>query len=274
VALRLGPSLTPPPEVAFDPRAPIVIIGAGRSGSTLLVRMLNSHPDVSFRGETQFMLARLWDTLWRVPDWYQFPEYAGPAPHSGDDCNRAEVDRKPAAARELVGSLFAGLMTGLLGIDPARRFWGYKEIWNGSGSWQVPWEAYDTAFPRATWVHLVRHPLDFLGSALTWNDWEVSLPVLQHALAEWVAIVRCSQGRAATGRYYEIRFEDLRASPRSALTPLFEGLGIAWDGACADVLTKKVGDSRRDAFAEEHLFPQLHRTPELLELAAAYGYSL
>jgi hypothetical protein len=272
--MPVGSRLASLAPVAFDPCAPIVVVGAGRSGSTLLVRVLDSHPDISFKGETKFLLSRLWNTLWENTDWYMFPKYLASPRHSSGDFGDLIDDQTLAEGKDRAGSLFAGLMAGLLDADPSCRFWGYKEIWNGSGSWQIPWDAYDRIFPRATWVHLIRHPFDFLGSALAWNGWEVSLPALQHGLAEWVAIVRCSRGRAATGRYHEIRFEDLRASPRAALTPIFDGVGIPWNDACANIVKKKVGDAHRDTLAEKRLFPQLKRTPELRELAEAYGYTL
>ncbi len=268
------PYFAPLADTAFDPCSPVIIVGAGRSGSTLLVRLLNSHPDISFRGETKFLLAELWDTLWKNPDWYRFPEYVATQPHSSDECDRAGADRKLGAAREWAGTLFARLMAGLLRADPLRRIWGFKEIWNGAGSFQVPWDCYDHVFAGATWVHLVRHPLDYLGSSLAWNGSDITLPSLQLSLAEWVAIVRRSRARAATGRFFEVRYEDLKAAARPTLRPLFDRLGIEWDDACAEALTKKVLDSRRDTFAERHFFPLLERTPELLELAAAYDYSL
>ncbi len=40
--------------------APIIIIGAGGSGSTLLDRSLNAHPDIDMIGETKFLVANAW----------------------------------------------------------------------------------------------------------------------------------------------------------------------------------------------------------------------
>jgi hypothetical protein len=258
----------------FDPRSPILVIGAGRSGSTLLVRLLDSHPDISFKGETSFLLPQVWDILWKNPFWYWFAAVQESRPHSSQECNLEIGDQKLAEEKQHAGRLCAQFMASLLKSDPLRRFWGFKEIWNGSGSFQIPWETYDHVFPGATWVHIIRHPLDYLGSYVGWNGSDVSLSAFQRHLNEWMAIVRYSRARMATGRYLEVRYEDLKKSARTALSPLFERLQIDWADACADVMKEKRLDSRRDTFAEQQLFPRLERTQELLDLASEYGYSL
>jgi hypothetical protein len=40
--------------------APIIITGASGSGSTLLDRSLNAHPDIHIMGETKFLVANAW----------------------------------------------------------------------------------------------------------------------------------------------------------------------------------------------------------------------
>jgi hypothetical protein len=261
-------------DCKFDPRSPIIVIGAGRSGSTLLVRMLDSHPDVSFKGETNFLLHQVWDVLWKNSFWYWWGSTVEAKPRSFKECVLDLGEQVLAQERARAGTLCARFLSGLMRMDPERRFWGFKEIWNGSGSSRIPWESYDHVFPGATWVHLIRHPFDFLGSCVAWNDSEVSLAAFQWHLDEWVAIAHCSRTRASTGRFVEIRYEDLKRSPCTALKPLFERLGIEWSEACAETVKEKRLDSRRDTFAEQQLFPRLERTPQLLELAREYDYSL
>src|SRR5438445_7112934 len=47
--------------------SPIVIIGAGRSGSSLLHELLNSHPRIHMLGEMQFAPPAMWRCVWEVP---------------------------------------------------------------------------------------------------------------------------------------------------------------------------------------------------------------
>src|SRR5262245_19644003 len=46
--------------------APIIIIGAAGSGSTLLDRTLGAHPDIDMKGETKFLLAETWRAFTRA----------------------------------------------------------------------------------------------------------------------------------------------------------------------------------------------------------------
>jgi Sulfotransferase family len=62
-------SRDPYSKVDFD--APIILIGTGRSGSTLLDAMIESHPDVYSIGETSFLLHRLWEALVERKSYYE-----------------------------------------------------------------------------------------------------------------------------------------------------------------------------------------------------------
>src|SRR4051812_1970161 len=44
--------------------SPVLIIGAGRSGSSLLDATLGSHPQIRMLGEMQYAIPRLWDACW------------------------------------------------------------------------------------------------------------------------------------------------------------------------------------------------------------------
>lgn len=52
-------------------------------------------------------------------------------------------------------------------------------------------------------------------------------------LLSWLKVVIASWRRAATGRYHEIRYEDLINDPEVALAPLLEGAGLGWRDECA-----------------------------------------
>jgi len=48
----------------LPPKGPIIIIGAGRSGSTLLHAMLDAHPDIRMLGEFEYATFDLWRAFW------------------------------------------------------------------------------------------------------------------------------------------------------------------------------------------------------------------
>jgi Sulfotransferase family len=75
---------------ARDWTSPVIIVGAGRSGTTRLAATLGAHRDLYMIGETSFLLPRLWATfferpayvrMWRLsklahqsrPGWRQMP---------------------------------------------------------------------------------------------------------------------------------------------------------------------------------------------------------
>src|SRR5262249_60037831 len=58
------------------------------------------------------------------------------------------------------GTAVAGVFKAVFGIG-SRSVWGFKEIWNGSESFDVPWEPYDFIFPHWRSVPLLPHTLSF-----------------------------------------------------------------------------------------------------------------
>lgn len=201
--------------------APIIIIGAGRSGSTLLDRMLDAHPDIQMLGETNFITTMLWKSLLDRRKRHLLT-VTDPA------AVLAEMKRLGDIERRTIAELFE--------LSSSRKDrWGMKEIWNGARR-TVEWSLYDRVYPAALWVHLIRNPIDYSRSAVGWigsvGDTESYLMQL-HA---WRRMVEVARGRAVTGRLVEIRYEDLVADPPRALAPLFSRIGVPYSPACEDPL--------------------------------------
>ena len=218
----------------MDLQKPIVLIGTGRSGSTLLTRMLDAHPAIDFKGETDFLLPCLWLDVWHDRFWLNWPRQMSadarsahaPLPEWGDD--DLETERQRAAL------LVLDLFTKLLRIDPVHhQRWGYKELWNGSPSFRFDWEHYDCVIPRAYWLHLIRHPFDFAGSCARWNEQPLTLGFLRDRLKEWVSMLDHNAERQRTGRYTQVRYEDLVEQPREVLSTALNAAGLDWHDACA-----------------------------------------
>ncbi|HTY98594.1 MAG TPA: sulfotransferase [Rhodocyclaceae bacterium] len=226
----------------MNPRAPIIIIGCGRSGSTLLDRVLDAHPSIHMLGETGFLTARLWHALHKAADgsmWNAFVRWhweyrdcyqpAGTNPSSGTvptGAEWAELENRRVAA--IVNQSVAQLFD-LSRLD--KPLWGMKEIWN-DGAEDADWAIYDLVYPEATWLHLVRHPLGYVRSAIGWKGHEITPENVAGQLDAWCRILRTSQRQSASGRYAEVRYEDLIADPRRALADLWQLLGIQWHDDC------------------------------------------
>jgi hypothetical protein len=204
-----------------DWTSPVIIVGAGRSGTTRLAATLGAHPDLYMIGETSFLLPRLWATfferpayvrMWRLsklahqsrPDWREMPWFefdsaivGGSLESLGSALTQIEAEETSRLQRAF-GSFFAEAM-----IPPALRKprWGFKEIWAGGGAHPYEWDLYLGAFPAARYIQSIRHPLDYLRSAMaTLKRPQVTVDEAVHELTQWVAMVRHARRLRATGR--------------------------------------------------------------------------
>ena len=220
-------------------QSPIITIGAGRSGSTLLHRILNAHPDVVFFNENSFLAPRLWLELWQDRFWFSSQQFVARQPRSALDSQPVIEPALLKQEQQRIGTLIAQLIADVHRLDRSScTVWGYKEIWNGSSRFDYPWEDYDKIFPGACWLHLIRNPFQFARSTAHWNHDPLTLEYLQERLTDWVAIMAKSTQRTTTGRYHQIRYEDLVDDPRSSLTPVLESNGLSWHDDCLQALNR------------------------------------
>lgn len=261
----------------FDPQAPLLIIGAGRSGSTLLARALGAHPLLSMKGETDFLTARLWEQLWGRRFWLDWERFVATRPASSRDPRPPLDAALEARQRNRIGRIVARAVAETLAPDPDAAAWGFKEIWNGSQNHDHPWDAYDAVFPRAVWVHLVRHPLDYVPSCVAWNGDELTADQARHRLIDWCGMVERSRQRASCGaRYVELRYEDLIASPRAALERVLGAGALAWDAKCLAPFAERILASQRAGGGRDAMIavPRDVRLERLPDLASSLGYNL
>jgi Sulfotransferase family len=230
----------------MDWEAPIVIVGAGRSGTTLLASILGEHPDIYMIGETSFLLPRLWETFFSRPEYvrnYRLGKLSQTLKHEWRDLSwfsywqgilNRDLARIPnlsvieeaenARIAKSLGMLFADT---LIPPDLRRPRWGFKEIWNGGDSFNYPWGIYTDAFPKAKYVQCVRNPFAFAKSYFANNQKQPSGPDLIYLLTQWLKIVERARELSSTGRYLELRLENLE------LDRLFEFVGLNRHPNCA-----------------------------------------
>jgi hypothetical protein len=249
-----------------DPQAPLVVIGAGRSGSSLLARIFGAHPDICFDDENDFLAPKMWQLVWE----HRRPRSMGARPFDSPEA-KSQAEN---AARSRLAPLVAQSLVTILGIDPERNHWGYKEVWNGSATHRFSWDAYDLLFPRAIWVHLIRHPLDFAGSCAAWNGDELTDSYLEARLADWTAMVEHSRLRRSRERFYELRYEDIVARPRDCVEPILAEMGLCWVPECAAPLDRPIMASHRELAKEQASLKWFRRSKLLAQTAASLGYDL
>jgi hypothetical protein len=254
--------------------SPLVLIGAGRSGTTLFKRTIDAHPEIDFQGETDFLAYRLWKEIYGNRFWFEWRRSVDMNPHDAFFVLSQLTASEQSDFQKHCGSVVEGAFKAILGVR-AGSVWGYKEVWNGSEAYDVPWEPYNFIFPHARWVHLVRHPMSFALSCARWTRNRPDEAYLQQRLSDWVAIVKKSRMRRDTGRFHEIRYEDLTRDTRSTLTPILATLGLQWHSACELEAKRSTFETskeeRSDIFFTVEMFGA--KVPELIKLCTELNYS-
>ncbi|MFO1540960.1 MAG: sulfotransferase family protein [Chloroflexota bacterium] len=197
------PDLAP---IADHADRPIFIIGAPRSGTTLLRLILDSHPSISCGEETHFLrdLEPIVGRHWRMLGPYAVPR-----------------DWWLARIRALYTDFQAQVLAGR-----GKRRWAEKDP---TYTLVLPFIA--ELFPDALYVHVVRDGRDVVASFRDRWGWRSAA---RAANGEWARYVRAARALAngpTAPRYRELRYESIVADPEGTLRPLFAFLGEAWDPA-------------------------------------------
>lgn len=236
----------------FEWDRPIIIIGAGRSGSTMLSAVLGEHPDVYAAGETSFLLNRLWEEFFRRPEyvndyrvwklikntraewrdmlWHPFGQVLRDERICTKELTNAIYISEEKRLSECLGRFMA---ESLVPPELRRRFWSFKEIWNGSTSFPYGWDRHNLAFPKARFVHIVRHPWTWARSYFLNMKTVPSKSDFMFALSNWVSMVETACQQEALGsRYTMIRLEDIKADPAAAVRTLLSFLELPDNARC------------------------------------------
>jgi len=220
-AVRDTQQATPPPAANADiAYPPIFIGGAGRSGTTLLRVILDSHSRIACGPELKVIppIAQLWADFQTTY-----------APYLAESrISETDVDR---AFRVLIASLLASM----------RRESGKARIAEKTPNNVFFFRHLHRMFPNATYIHMVRDGRDVVASLLT-MDWRgpdgepleyttdarLAARYWANSIVAARQFAHHTQGRS---RYCELRYEDLIAQPEPCLRALFEFLGEPWEPA-------------------------------------------
>jgi LPS sulfotransferase NodH len=217
--------------VARDTIEPMpVIVGAPRSGTTMLRFMLDAHPEVAVPPETGF--------LWLASDPQRlaamtaaefadavvtFPTGCPNWPDHGID----EADFRAAIAT-------------IRPFSPAAGFRCFYELYAASRGKprygdKTPFHSFfmehiERVLPEVHFIHIVRDGRD---ACLSWRKtWFQPTEEIGELAFEWMKYVLAArrQGRRA-GAYLEIRYEELVRNPEPVLRTMCEFLGLEFDAA-------------------------------------------
>ena len=262
--------------------APIFVVSCGRSGSSLLRYILDTHPAIY--APPEIYLGRYAETLYVV--------------HAG-----FRDQRLPGLARlddpELLASVRASLLA-LLGEQTRRRG---KTVWCEKSPGNLDHlDLLRSLFPEARFLCLYRNPLDTIHSCLEGSRYRflatITSYVLRHqndfigAVADyWAESVAklLDLERQLPRSTHRVRYEDLVTDPAATLSGLFAFLGLPWqpsliddvyktphDDGFGDVFVRFAGRIRPDSIGRGRVIPwDLVPAPlraRVDELASELGY--
>jgi hypothetical protein len=271
--------LTAGPPAAGEVACPLLVFGSGqRSGSTLVQRLLSSHPEVLVWGEHGGHLRGVLEASWLIRAWNE--GLAEPSRRQFRDRGHEgwipnllpEPETAVDAARGYIDALFAA---------PARelgfRRWGFKEVRLGLPEA----EALHGLYPGARVVHVTRDPRPMLVSLEHWErterTWKREYTPI--AMADWTRVNASFEG-VERPWLRSWRLEDASADPDAFLADLAGLIEVDVSSLDRSIVERPVyadtaGD--RDLKPFERLprrVRALVRDRELRRVAAAYGYDL
>ena len=210
----------------------VFVVGCGRSGTTVLRTVLDSHPDLAVSHEGRFVYP-----LSRHRDRYQRPE--------GFAVDRFAADLlADRAVRTNLGFDETEVSTALGGppikdySDAVRRIFAYYAGRAGKGRYGDKMPAYvlhmpalAALFPEARFVHIIRDGRDVALSSMAIKGNRLDVLALAVNWKARVEAGRSDGGVLGPARYHEIRYESLIAEPEASVTTLCGFLELDFDPA-------------------------------------------
>lgn len=221
---------------------PIVILGPGRCGSTLVQRALNTSPDVTIWGEHAGFLRTLAESHWTLThdplikeNLYRNPIdpniLIGPLTDFSSSPNWVN-DFDP----DYVNTCYRDMLIRLLtrNIDPAKTHWGFKEILYARNDRAM--QMWRTLFPNTRLIFSIRHPFKVIRSMLL--AWEPNaseslnsdriLPEAERFANRWLGVCRSIKRWQEEDGWQglTVRYEDLVKDPSNELKRMFDYLDI------------------------------------------------
>jgi hypothetical protein len=216
----------------------VFIVGASRSGTTLLRRIVDAHPEIAIARETQWITKLLRGDDAVDPERPVGPELlerlATVERFARMDVDHAALERlfarpEPISYAELVGTVF----------DLYGRAQGKALVGDKVPSYVLDIPILHDLFPHARFVHLIRDGRDVCSSVLDWERKQPSFAKLSTWEADRVSTAalwwerRVRSGREAgrplgPGLYHEMRYEALVGEPEEECRALCDFLDLPY----------------------------------------------
>jgi hypothetical protein len=245
-------------KVTFKTLAPVFIVGAARSGTTILRQLIRKYFDINFGTEGKFI----------VPLYKRFKKFPKHSPTAEQvitdllkrhcfvrwqetygfhlDTSRLKSDLQELTCRNVVDAVFRQF-TEFAG----RTRWGDK---NPGYTPDLP--ILNTIYPEAQFVHMIRDGRDVTLSLLK----EPFGPrnVMQAALywKKQIELARAFGATLSSQSYFELRYEDLMQQPVTEMSRLAVFLQI--DDKLYDAVISRVQENIKNDLKHENFYKWKH----------------
>jgi len=230
--------------------APFFIIGAARSGNTLLRALLVGHSAIAVPPESYVLgsIARKWDRL-NFLDWEELVKTVIGEFESHPEFHTwqtelwpvyeqlLQLDKEQRSLAIILDTIYRHYATTQ---SPGATVWGDKTPLNTERIFLI-----DRVFPGARYIHMLRDGRDAVSSAVKVKMFGGSV---EAACEQWLMRVRNARelgDKIGSTRYMELRYEDLVFDPESAVQWICTFLGVDFEKQMMDhsETFKKMGDT-------------------------------
>lgn len=194
----------------------IVMGGAPRSGTTVLRKLFDRHPEICSGAETKLFVPAAYNLEWLARS-YEIPLADLAAMRDRSTSQAAFIDDFAARVR----------------TDAGKVRWAEKTPQNIRN---LDW--ITDRFPQASIIHIIRDARDVVCSMRGHPDWrwvdgewqKVLVPrSVEWYARRWLADVAAGLAWRGDSRYVEVRYEDLVADPGPALRSICDAIGAGHD---------------------------------------------
>jgi hypothetical protein len=220
----------------------VFIVGCPRSGTTLLGRMVDSHPSVAIIHEGRFVADWFERGRGLAPDGSVTPalidELLAYPPFKAVQVGRLQLER---LARSLEPASYASFVSGIFDLHGEAH--GKRLVGDKTPHYVRSIATLHGLWPQAKFVHLIRDGRDVCSSVLNWRKVAVrggsvarftsfeAHPIATVAIWwEWqVRLGREAGESLGPGLYHEVRYEDLVSEPARECESVCAFLGLPYD---------------------------------------------
>ncbi len=205
--------LNQPDRGANMTKNPIFIGGEGRSGTTLLRIVLDTHPNISCGPETHFFIDNNVKVLCKYLSETYKPRIM--------EYNSYPDDQPYLTMARSFGAILDSFHSNYM-MKRGKLRWADKTPHN-----ILNIQFISDAFPDMKFIHIIRNGLDVAASMfeMPWGTTNVN-----YIANSWASCIKAGKEYAANhDNYLEIRYEDLILSSKSTITKVVEFLDEPWD---------------------------------------------